>query len=81
MAYPSEWTGSIVPYDTSGTAKFRIDSVEYSLRLDSFTSYQMLSGMLDVAFGQGKRSAVQEIRAHVNIALDAAERVMRVMAK
>lgn len=74
MGYPSEWTGSTDPADASGVAKFRMDGVDYSLRLDSFTSYQMLDGMLDVAFKQGKRFAAQAIRSHINTAMDAAER-------
>lgn len=74
MGYPSEWTGSADPADPSGVAKFKIEGVDYSLRLDCFTIYQMLSGMLDVAFGQGKRFAAQAIRSHINTAMDAAER-------
>lgn len=71
--YPSEWKGSTDPDDLSGVATFKIEGVEYSLRLDCFTSYQTLCTMLDSAFDQGKSFAAQAIRGHVCRAMDQAE--------
>lgn len=72
MGYPSEWQGSKNPEDTSGVAKFKLDDTEYSLRLDSFASYQILSDMLGVAFAQGKRFAANAMRVHIHNAMEKA---------
>lgn len=71
MSYTSEWKGSVDVVD--GTAIFKIDGVEYSLHLDSFSDYQIVAGMLDAVFAQGKHIAEQSIRAHVARALDEAK--------
>ena len=60
--YPSEWKGSTDPDDKSGVATFKIKGVEYALRLDSFTRFQMVGEMLERAFGQGKRFAARAMR-------------------
>lgn len=73
MSYPSKWTGSNDMADTSGTAKFRMDGIDYQLRLNSFEDYQRLDGMLEVAFKQGKHFAAMRVRSHVIAAMTAAE--------
>lgn len=73
MTYQSEWKGNVDAVD--GTAVFKIDGVEYSLHLDSFTNYQIVAGMLDAVFNQGKQFAEQAIRSHVSRALDDAKRL------
>lgn len=71
--YPSEWKGSTEPDDISGIATFKIEGVGYSLRLDCFTSYQVVSQMLDGAFDQGKSFSAKAMRGYVIRALDEAE--------
>lgn len=73
MSYPSEWKGSVDAVD--GTAIFKIDGVEYSLHLDSFSDYQAVAEMLAAAFIQGKQFVEQSIRSHVSRALDDAKRL------
>lgn len=70
--YPSEWKGSTDPDDKSGVATFKIEGVEYALRLDSFTSFQVLGEMLDRAFDQGKSFAAQAMRSKIERAMDQA---------
>lgn len=73
MSYTSEWKGSVDAVD--GTAIFKIDGVEYSLHLDSFSDYQVVVGMLDAVFIHGKQFAEQAIRSHVSRALDDAKQI------
>jgi len=40
--YPSKWKGSTEPDDISGIATFKIEGVEYTLKLDCFTSCQVV---------------------------------------
>lgn len=68
--YPSEWKGSTE--DKSGVATFKIEGVEYALRLDCFTSFQMVGEMLECAFNQGKSFAAQAMRSKVERAMDQA---------
>lgn len=68
--YPAEWKGSTDPDDKSGVGIFKIEGVEYSLRLDSFTSFQMVGEMLDCAFDQGKSFAAGAMRSHIMRAMD-----------
>ena len=70
--YPSEWKGSTDPDNKSGIATFKIEGVEYALRLDSFTSFQMVGEMLGSAFDQGKSFASQAMRSHIMRAMDQA---------
>lgn len=65
---------AIQAYLSSYLATFKIEGVDYSLRLDCFTSYQIVSEMLDSAFDQGKRFAAQAMRRHITMAMDQAER-------
>ena len=71
--YPSEWKGSTELDDKSGVATFKVEGVDYSLRLDCFTSYQVICEMLDAAFGQGKSFAAKAMRSYVVRALNQAE--------
>lgn len=70
--YPSEWKGSVEA--SSGTASFKIDGLDFAVRLDSFADYQMLNKMLDLAFDQGKRFAGTAVRSHIMAAMAEAER-------
>ena len=70
--YPSEWKGSTDPNDKSGVATFKIEGVDYMLRLDCFTCYQMVEKMLDSAFDQGKSFAAQAMRSKIERAMDQA---------
>lgn len=73
MTYQSEWKGSTDASD--GTAVFKIDGIEYTLHLNSFSDYQIVSRMLDAALVQGKQFAEQAIRSHVSRALEDAKRL------
>lgn len=71
--YTSEWKGSTELDDKSGVATFKVEGVDYSLRLDCFTSYQVTCEMLDAAFGQGKSFAATAMRRYIVRALNQAE--------
>lgn len=73
MSYPSKWKGSSSPDDKSGVAHFKIEDIDYALRLDCFTSYQVACEMLEAAFDQGKIFAESAMRRHVVRALDQAK--------
>lgn len=72
--YPSEWKGSTDPNDKSGVATFKIEGVDYMLKLDCFTSYQMIEEMLESAFDQGKSFAAGAMRSKIERAMDDAVR-------
>lgn len=72
MSYPSEWHGSTDPEDKTGEAQYKLDGVDYCLRLESFQDYQMINKMLDVAFIHGKRFAGDAMRSHVINAVEKA---------
>lgn len=74
MTYPSEWEASTDPEVESGTARFTVEGVQYTLCLDSFREFGKVSKMLDAAFGSGKVFAAKAMRAHVERSLEDAER-------
>jgi hypothetical protein len=74
MTYPSEWFASTDPAVESGEAVYKIDGVEYRMRLDSFNDYLKVSRMLDATFRQGKSFAADAVRGHIELALDDADR-------
>ena len=41
--YPREWNGSTEPDDTAGEAVFRVDGVEYRIRLNNFKAFLEIS--------------------------------------
>lgn len=71
--YPSEWKGSVD--SPSGVATFRIEGLDFAVKLNSFTDYQMLSNMLDLAFKHGNQVAAAAMRSHIMNAMHEAERV------
>ncbi len=68
--YPSEWKGSVE--SASGVANFKIEGLDFAVRLECFADYQMVSNMLDLAFTQGKKFAANAMRSHVTRAMDQA---------
>ena len=74
-AHSGEWRGSTDPDDTGGVATFRVDgmAISYAIHLDSFTSFQLVHNLLDIAFAQGKRRAMRTIRAKIMRMMDEAE--------
>lgn len=70
--YPSKWTGGTEAEDKSGVATFMVEGVEYALRLDCFTDYQVVSEMLEAAFDQGKSFAATAMRSKITRAMDQA---------
>ncbi|HWO99319.1 MAG TPA: hypothetical protein VNL74_01665 [Methylococcus sp.] len=73
--YQSEWKGSTD--EPGGVATFKIEGVDYALRLDCFTSYQVVCEMLESAFYQGKSFAAQAMRSHITRAMRAVSARMR----
>ena len=69
--YPSEWIGNAE--NANGIAKFKIEGLDFSIRLQCFADYLMLSNMLDLVFSQGKGFAEQAIRSHIIRAMDNAK--------
>ena len=74
MTYPRVWQASTDLSIESGTAIFKVEGVEYTLRLDNFEAFQAISDMLDGAFKSGKEFAAMAMRSHVERSLDDAER-------
>ena len=68
--YRSEWTGSTDPGDESGVATFTVDNIGYTLRLEAFSSFQLIGEMLDSAFEHGARVARQSLRSRIMRAMD-----------
>jgi len=66
--YRSEWIGNIE--NENGIAKFKIEGMDFSIRLQCFADYHMLSNALDLVFSQGKDIAKQAIRSCVIRAMD-----------
>jgi hypothetical protein len=73
LTYPSEWIASTDPAIESGEAVYKVEGVEYRLRLDSFNDFLKIVKMLDATFQQGKVFAAQAMRNHVERALNSAE--------
>lgn len=73
VSYPYEWKGSVDPDDTAGVAVFKIEGLEFSLRLEAFADCLMLDTMLDLAFAQGKDFAATIMRGRIERAMDDAE--------
>jgi hypothetical protein len=71
--YPGEWKGNATPADKSGSASFTVEGETFCLQLESFTDYQDVSRMLELAFRQGKSFAAKAMRSHVERAMRQAE--------
>ena len=74
MTYPSEWMASTDLAVESGDAKFKIEGVEYRMRLESFDDFVKIGNMLDATFKQGKVFAAQAIRGHLERSIEDATR-------
>lgn len=72
MSYWQRWEGSTDPQDESGTAHFVVDGVRYSPKLPKFEDCNVIEGLLEAAFRQGKKFAADALSSHVYSAIDRA---------
>lgn len=73
MTYPSEWRASADPAVESGEAVYKVDGIEYRMRLETFDDFLKVGKMLDATFRQGKSFAADVIRDRIDRAMDDAK--------
>lgn len=72
--YPSSFKGSTDPADTSGLATFMVSGQKFEIYLATFSDYQKIGTMLELADEQSKQFATLAIN-------DAVQRAIKDKAK